>query len=163
MRTRRRRSLVLVSTSMVFWDSIQKAVKLDPLLEKNSMKEKIRSKMFVAAAACNMIVAVIMALFPSKNEKPSGQELLYTHIIAFIVAAFGVGYYWASQDYQAHANIIRLGCATKLGVATICFMHALAGTIAWQDTLLAVPDVGFALLFYFALAGAADVATKKHS
>ena len=64
---------------------------------------------------------------------------------------FGIGYYWASRDFETNVQIIRMAVIAKAGVVLIGLLNVATGDVSWQFMLPASGDLIFAILFIMAL------------
>lgn len=120
-----------------------------------NMKKSHRD-LFLSAALFNWAVAItfLFAYQPVFNLiglSPVPQNPIYLHLFACLVAAFGLAYYWISQDFQKNRNLVKLGIIGKLTVFALPLAYCLASSISWQLPALASVDLIFAILFANAL------------
>ena len=112
--------------------------------------------MLQTAAAFNGLVALGLAvdvemLFGWFRVTPSPTEPLFVYLFAWLVFAFGVGYFWASRDPAGNRPLIRLGIVGKLGVVAVALVSTVTGVVSWQLMILAGADLVYAVLFWRAL------------
>ena len=122
----------------------------ESIATKLAQVTKKHSNMFVAAALFNAVATICLVL-PSMSTDPLPEAGFVTHLAALLVLAFGVGYYWASQDLPGNSNIILLGTVAKAAVVVMAVLDVLLGIVSWQDVVLVFGDFVFVLLFYKAL------------
>jgi len=120
------------------------------------LERKENKVLFLTAAIFNWTVGLLLAfkaglLFDLFQVTPVPTEPLFLQLFAWLVFAFGVGYFWASRDFAANASIIRLGVPAKLGVVLIALACVLNGVVSWQIMILASVDMVYAFLFWRAL------------
>ena len=116
------------------------------------MNNETSRKLLLVAALFNWIIgaaliidaAWVLGLF---RVTPLPTEPLFVYLFAWLVIAYGIGYYWAAQDPVANAPIIRLGIIGKLGVVGVVLLATLLGDISWQMNILSGADLVFAVLF----------------
>ena len=120
------------------------------------MKQSITSKLFLAAAIFNWVMGlglffvphILLGLF---SISPGIEQTLWVQQFAGLVFMFGIGYYWASRDLNANAQIIRLGAIAKCGVVLIGIINVLTGDTSWQFLIPISADAAWAVLFIAAL------------
>ncbi len=120
------------------------------------MTRESASKMFFAAALFNWMVAVSLFFIPEVFftvffVAPAPEQTLWVQQFAGLVFFFGLGYYWASRDFDRNVQIIRLAVWAKSGVVVIGLLNVLMGDISWQFMLAASVDALFVVLFIQAL------------
>ena len=112
--------------------------------------------MFLGGAVFNWVVAlslffkpeVLLGLFA---VTPHPEQSLWIQQFASLVFVFGIGYYWASRNFEANVQIIKLAVIGKAGVVLIGLLNVMSGDISWQFILPASGDLGFVILFIIAL------------
>ena len=82
---------------------------------------------------------------------PTPEQSLWVQQFAGLVFVFGIGYYWASRDFEANVQIIRMAVIGKVGVVLIGLLNVATGDVSWQFMLPASGDLIFAILFIMAL------------
>ena len=120
------------------------------------MKPETASKIFLVGAIFNWVVAcslffipeVLLSLF---GATPNPEQSLWVQQFAGLVFVFGIGYYWASRNFEANVQIIKMGVIGKSGVILIGLLNVISGDISWQFMLPASGDLIFAILFVRAL------------
>lgn len=120
------------------------------------MKQATKSKLFLAAAIFNWVVSLALFFVPGAflrlfSISPGIEQPLWVQQFAGLVFIFGIGYYWASRDLKANAQIIRLGAIAKLGVVLIAVLNVLSGDTSWQLLIPVSGDAIWAALFIVAL------------
>ena len=120
------------------------------------MDPEIRSKLFKSAAGFNWLVGVALLvnaplLFELFGVEPAPQAGVLLHLFAALVFIFGIGYYWAANDLEANAPVVRLGMYGKLAVFTVGLLDVILGVVSWQILLLLSVDLVYAILFYYSL------------
>ena len=120
------------------------------------MTHESASKMFLAAALFNWFVAINLFFVPTMFlgllfVTPTPEQSVWVQQFAGLVFFFGVGYFWASRDFDNNVQIIRLAVWAKSGVVAIGLLNVLMGDISWQFMLAASVDALFAVLFIQAL------------
>lgn len=120
------------------------------------MKAATASKVFMSGAIFNWAVALTLLFIPGEflnllSVTPAPQQLLWVQQFAGLVLVFGIGYYWASRDFEKNIQIIRMAVIGKLGVVLIGLVNVATGDISWQFMLPASGDLCFAILFIVAL------------
>jgi hypothetical protein len=120
------------------------------------MTRESASKMFLAAALFNWFVAITLFFVPAMFlgllfVTPPPEQTVWVQQFAGLVFFFGVGYFWASRDFDNNVQIIRLAVWAKSGVVAIGLLNVLMGDISWQFMLAASVDALFAVLFIQAL------------
>ena len=109
-------------------------------------------KLFLVAALFNWMVGAVLIidaawLLDLFRVTPLPTEPLFVYLFAWLVIAYGIGYYWAARDPLANAPIIRLGIIGKLGVFGVVVVATLLGHTSWQMNILSSADLVFAVLF----------------
>ena len=120
------------------------------------MQRQTASKMFLAAAVFNWVVASSLFFSPAAllnlfGATPTPDQSLWVQQFAGLVFVFGIGYYWAARNFAANLPIIRLAFIGKTGVMLIGLLNVLAGEISWQFMLPVSGDLCFVILFIMAL------------
>lgn len=120
------------------------------------MSRELSSRMFVAAALFNWVVAAGLFFIPGPflgliGVAPLPEQNLWIQQFAGLVFFFGIGYYQASRDLERMAPMIRLAVWAKWGVVLIGLVNVLTGDISWQFMIPASADGVFAVLFARAL------------
>lgn len=120
------------------------------------MKRATVSKMFLAGAIFNWAVAATLFFIPGiflnlLAVTPVPEQSLWVQQFAGLVFVFGIGYYWASRNFQANVQIVRMAIIGKVGVVLIGLLNVATGDVSWQFMLPASGDVIFAVLFVMAL------------
>ena len=122
------------------------------------MTPEVSAKLFLVAAIFNWAVGLTLFFIPGifldlLVVTPTPEQSLWVQQFAGLVFVFGIGYYWASRNFQANIQIIRLAVIGKVGVVLIGVLNVVTGDISWQFMLPASADVIFAVLFILALNG----------
>ena len=112
--------------------------------------------MFLTGAIFNWAVALTLFFIPEiflnlLSVTPTPQQSLWVQQFAGLVFVFGIGYYWASRDFEANIQIIRLAVIGKAGVVLIGLLNVATGDVSWQFMLPASGDLIFVILFIMAL------------
>jgi hypothetical protein len=112
--------------------------------------------LFLIAAIFNWLVALALFFAPDifmamLHITPAPLQLPWLQQFAGLVFVFGIGYFWASRDLAANAQIIRLAVIAKLGVVIVALYTVLNGSISWQMLIPAGGDLLFAIWFIRAL------------
>ena len=120
------------------------------------MQRETASNMFLGGAIFNWAVALTLFFIPGVflnllSVTPTPQQSLWVQQFAGLVFVFGIGYYWASRDFEANIQIIRMAVIGKLGVVLIGLLNVVTGDISWQFLLPASGDLIFVILFVMAL------------
>ena len=120
------------------------------------MKQETVSKIFLGGAIFNWAVALTLFFIPGiflslLVVTPSPEQSLWVQQFAGLVFVFGIGYYWASRNFQANIQIIRLAVIGKVGVVLIGVLNVVTGDISWQFMIPATADAVFVILFILAL------------
>jgi len=120
------------------------------------MQRETASNMFLAGAIFNWAVALTLFFIPGiflnlLSVTPTPQQSLWVQQFAGLVFVFGIGYYWASRDFEANIQIIRLAVIGKAGVVLIGVLNVVIGDVSWQFMLPASGDLIFVVLFVMAL------------
>ena len=82
---------------------------------------------------------------------PAPEQSLWVQQFAGLVFVFGIGYYWASRDFEANVQIIRMAIVGKSGVVLIGLFNVMSGDVSWQFMLPASGDLIFVILYVMAL------------
>ena len=122
------------------------------------MQRETASKMLLGGAIFNWAVALTLFFIPGVflnlfSVTPAPQQSLWVQQFAGLVFVFGIGYYWASRDFEANIQIIRMAVIGKVGVVLIGLLNVVTGDISWQFMLPASGDLIFVILFVMALKG----------
>ena len=120
------------------------------------MKPETASNMFLGGAIFNWAVALTLFFIPGiflnlLAVTPTPEQSLWVQQFAGLVFVFGIGYYWASRDFEANVQIIRLAVIGKAGVVLIGLLNVATGDVSWQFMLPASGDLIFVILFIMAL------------
>jgi hypothetical protein len=120
------------------------------------MKRETASNIFLSGAIFNWAVALALFFIPRLflnllGVTPSPEQSLWVQQFAGLVFVFGIGYYWASRDFEANIQIIRLAVIGKAGVVLVGLLNVVTGDISWQFMLPASGDLIFVVLFIMAL------------
>jgi hypothetical protein len=120
------------------------------------MQRETASNMFLGGAIFNWAVALTLFFIPGVflnllSVTPTPQQSLWVQQFAGLVFVFGIGYYWASKDFEANIQIIRLAVIGKAGVVLIGVLNVVTGDVSWQFMLPASGDLIFVILFVMAL------------
>ena len=113
-------------------------------------------RLFFVGALFNWAIATVFVvdvnwLLQLFQVTPLSTEPVFLYLLAAVVFAFGIGYYWVSRDPIANVPIIRLGIVGKLCVAAMALILTVFGEASWQLNLLSGADLAFAVLFIAAL------------
>lgn len=120
------------------------------------MQRETASKMLLGGAIFNWAVAVPLFFIPGVflnllSVTPTPQQSLWVQQFAGLVFVFGIGYYWASRDFEANVQIIRMAVIGKAGVVLIGLLNVATGDVSWQFMLPVSGDLIFVILFVMAL------------
>ena len=120
------------------------------------MTQETAGKIFLSGAIFNWAVALTLFFIPGiflnlLSVTPTPQQSLWVQQFAGLVFVFGIGYYWASRDFEANIQIIRLAVIGKAGVVLIGVLNVVIGDVSWQFMLPASGDLIFVVLFVMAL------------
>lgn len=120
------------------------------------MTPEVSARMFLVAAIFNWAVALTLFFIPGifldlLVVTPTPEQSLWVQQFAGLVFVFGIGYYWASRNFQANIQIIRLAVIGKVGVVLIGVLNVVTGDISWQFMIPAAADAVFVTLFILAL------------
>ncbi len=120
------------------------------------MTEKFIRTLFLTGAIFNWAVGLALAfqarlLFELFRVTPVPTEPLFLQLFAWLVVAFGVGYFWVSRDPAGNIPIIKLGILGKLSVVLSALACVLMGAVSWQMMILASADLLYLMLFWRAL------------
>lgn len=120
------------------------------------MRQETARKMFLAGAVFNWVVSlslffapeIILGLFV---VTPAPEQSIWIQQFAGLVFVFGIGYYWASGDFESNIQIIKMAVIGKAGVVLIALLNVISGDISWQFMLPVSGDLVFVALFIMAL------------
>ena len=120
------------------------------------MKRETASRIFLAGAIFNWAVAITLFFIPGiflalLSITPAPEQSLWVQQFAGLVFVFGIGYYWASRDFEANVQIIRMAIVGKSGVVLIGLFNVMSGDVSWQFMLPASGDLIFVILYVMAL------------
>ena len=120
------------------------------------MKQETASRLFLAGAFFNWTVAATLFFAPGLflnlfSISPAPEQSLWVQQFAGLVFVFGIGYYWASRDFEKNVQIIRMAVVGKLGVVLIGLLNVMTGDVSWQFMLPASGDLIFVILYIMAL------------
>jgi hypothetical protein len=120
------------------------------------MQRETASKMLLGGAIFNWVVALPLFFIPGfflnlLSVTPAPQQSLWVQQFAGLVFVFGIGYYWASRDFEANIQIIRMAVIGKAGVVLIGLLNVATGDVSWQFMLPVSGDLIFVILFVMAL------------
>jgi len=120
------------------------------------MQRETASNVFLGGAIFNWAVALTLFFIPGVflnllSVTPTPQQSLWVQQFAGLVFVFGIGYYWASRDFEANLQIIRMAVIGKAGVVLIGVLNVVTGDVSWQFMLPASGDLIFVILFVMAL------------
>ena len=120
------------------------------------MQRETASNMLLGGAIFNWAVALTLFSIPQVflnllSVTPAPQQSLWVQQFAGLVFVFGIGYYWASRDFEANIQIIRMAVIGKAGVVLIGVLNVVTGDISWQFLLPVSGDLIFVILFVMAL------------
>jgi hypothetical protein len=120
------------------------------------MTPETAGKIFLGGAIFNWAVALTLFFIPGiflnlLAITPTPEQSLWVQQFAGLVFVFGIGYYWASRDFEANVQIIRLAVIGKAGVVLIGLLNVATGDVSWQFMLPASGDLVFVILFIMAL------------
>lgn len=108
--------------------------------------------LFFVAAAFNALVALALVLPGDFAWNLLGllrpEKMLFVHLFAVMVAAFGLAYFWIARNPGGKRVLIELAIIGKLAVFGVALAHGLAGTAPMSLALLASGDLVFAALFF---------------
>lgn len=120
------------------------------------MTSDTASKMFLVGAVFNWIVGATLFFMPNIFLSlffvtPPVEQTLWIQQFGGLVFVFGIGYYWASRDFEVNQQIIRLAVIAKSAVVLVGLLNVLTGGISWQFMIPASADAIFVALFVLAL------------
>jgi hypothetical protein len=120
------------------------------------MSTEATSKMLLGAAIWNWIGALGLFFIPELFLQaffvtPAPEQSIWVQQFAGLVFVFGIGYYWASRDFDNNRAIVQLAVWGKWGAVLIAALNILSGDISWQLMIAASVDGVFAILFTLAL------------
>jgi len=116
--------------------------------------------LFRAAAAWNIGMSSLVGIFHEQMLPLFGMPAKMTYPVFFyeflaLVFAFGIGYYWASKDFNKYAPVIEMGVTGKLLVFFTGIYWAIRGPsdggCSWIVMGIFFVDLVFAVLFLKAL------------
>lgn len=112
--------------------------------------------LFTIAALWNWTISLGTLVVPQLVYRISmpveaPENLAMTYLFMGLVAIFGLGYFWASRDFDANRAVIRLGVAGKTTVFAMACVLLAQRQIGIPFFALAVGDLVFAILFVRAL------------
>lgn len=120
------------------------------------MSPDTSKKMFLGAAIFNWVIGLGLLFIPELflslfAINPTPQQSVWVQEFAGLVTIFGIGYYWASQDFHNNRSIVRLAVWGKSAVVLIALFNVIRGDISWQLMIPAAGDAVFVVLFAAAL------------
>ena len=120
------------------------------------MQRETASNMLLGGAIFNWVAALPLFFIPGfflnlLSVTPAPQQSLWVQQFAGLVFVFGIGYYWASRDFEANIQIIRMAVIGKAGVVLIGLLNVATGDVSWQFMLPVSGDLIFVILFVMAL------------
>ena len=120
------------------------------------MAKSTTNTLFFVAALFNGIIGLLLFFAPNLflaifQVTPPVTNTLWVQLFAILVLAFGLGYYWAAQNFAANAAVIKLGIVAKTGVVLVVVLNIITDAVSWQLLVPASVDAVFVLLFWRAL------------
>lgn len=115
---------------------------------------KKHQKMFRSAALFNIVAGTAglkQSLWALLHVTPIPAEDLTLHTFVLLILTGGLGFYWASQDLPANANVIWLGIFLKAAVVSITILDIVLGVVSWQIMTTMSGDLIYSILFFRAL------------
>jgi hypothetical protein len=107
--------------------------------------------MFTIAAFFNWVVAASLAAPGDFTWKLLGmampEQKLFVHLAAWLIAAFGLAYWWVARDPSDNRPLIQLSVIGKLGVFALAVAHLVFGSLPLMVFGLSIGDLVFAVLF----------------
>lgn len=77
--------------------------------------------------------------------------LAFIQVAGIAIASFGVGYYWASKDFQKNSGLIQLGAIAKIGVFAVFLSIYIQNSNILPLFIAGSLDLTFAALFFIEL------------
>jgi len=114
--------------------------------------DKHAKVLFSIAAAFNFFAAMPFLVAPQQfarliGMQPVPTDLVFPHLVAVLVLAFGWAYWQVARDPVANRTIIHVGILGKsLVVLSVC-LDWLAGNTNWPLVLIVSGDALFVALF----------------
>lgn len=112
--------------------------------------------LFICAALWNWVIAAFTVVAPDFAYRllmpiaaPPNQAM--TWFLMGIVATWGLGYWWAAQDFETNRQVVRLAVIGKIVVFATGLSLTFAGQINLIFLAVTFGDFLFALLFVRAL------------
>ena len=107
--------------------------------------------LFSIAAVFNWVVAVSLVAPGGLTWKildmPEPEQKLFVHLAAWLIAAFGLAYWWIARNPVDKRPLIELAVVGKLGVFALAVGHLVFGTLPLMVFGLSIGDLVFAVLF----------------
>jgi len=108
--------------------------------------------LFSIAAAFNFFAAMPFLVAPQQfarfiGMQPVPADLLFPHMVAALVLAFGWGYWRISRDPVANRPLIHLGIVGKSLLVLVVGFDWLSGNTNWPFALIVSGDAVFVALF----------------
>ena len=108
--------------------------------------------LFSISAAFNFLAAMPFLVAPQQfarliGMQPVPTDLVFPHLVAVLVLAFGWGYWRISRDPVANRPLIHLGIVGKSLVVLSVWLDWLAGNTNWPLALIVGGDAVFVVLF----------------
>lgn len=114
--------------------------------------------LFVFGAIWNLVAGILftyLSLFSRESLsyliKIIPNNMLWFHIVIFIIVVFGIGYYWISTDPQRNRDIIKLGVIGKIGVFIFWLYGWQTGVTTFLFFLVGCGDLVLTFLYIHAL------------
>lgn len=120
------------------------------------MTQETARKMLLSGAIFNWAIAITLFFVPEfflglLAISPTPDQSVWVQLFAGLVFTFGIGYYWASRDFEANIQIVRMAVIGKAGVVLIALLNISNGDISWQFMIPASGDLIYTILFVMAL------------
>ena len=120
------------------------------------MKQQNARKMLLGGAVFNWVVSISLFFAPEillglLSVTPAPEQSIWVQQFAGLVFVFGIGYYWASRDFESNIQIIKMAVIGKTSVVLIALLNVISGDISWQFMLPVSGDLVFVALFIMAL------------
>ncbi len=108
--------------------------------------------LFSIAAAFNLIAAMPFLVAPQQFARligmhPVPADVLFPHMVAALVLAFGWGYWRVARDPVAGRPIIHMGVVGKSLLVLVVGFDWLTGNTNWPFALIVGGDAVFVALF----------------
>jgi hypothetical protein len=132
------------------------AVAEDPARKRTKMNGHQQRLMLYSAAVYNWLAGLILlpqtGIASALGFTPLMTHGPFDHIALAAIALLGIGYWMAAGNPVAHRGILILGVLGKLGFVAIMFgHHVLVGDVNLRQTVLALGDMVYVVLFVLVL------------